>query len=108
MTIGEKIKELKGDLEIECYYISRPSNISTCLVYTYTEVPSLIGDMEEIGTRYTILFNLYCTKNVEKTKELVKKTLAEHGFKKKNIIGTIKENNVYNTALQYTISLKNN
>ena len=107
MTIGEKIKELKEDLEIECYYISRPSNISTCLVYTYTEVPNLIGDMEEIGTRYTILFNLYCVKEIEKTKDLIKKALVNHGFKKKNIIGPIKEDGVYNTAMQYTISLKN-
>lgn len=108
MTIGEKIKELKGDLSIDCYFITRPENKTNCIVYTYTEVPDIIGDMKEIGTRYTILFNLYCTNKVEETKELVKKALADHGFKKKNIIGTVKENDVFNTALQYTISLKNN
>ena len=109
MEIGDKIKELSSDLNIPIYYIKRPQGATNCIIYTYTEVPSLIGDMLELGTRYTILFNIYCKSDIEKTKKQVKKVLEQCGFKKKIILGTIvEENDIYNTAMQYTISLKSN
>lgn len=107
MEIGDKIKELSSDLNIPIYYIKRPQGNNDCIIYTYTEVPKLIGDMIELGTKYTILFNVYCKSDIEKTKKQVKKVLEQHGFKKKIILGTIvEENDIYNTAFQYTISLK--
>lgn len=109
MEIGDKIKELSSDLNIPIYYIKRPQGATNCIIYTYTEVPGLIGDMLELGTRYTILFNVYCKSDIEKTKKQVKKVLEQYGFKKKIILGTILEDNgIYNTAMQYTISLKSN
>lgn len=108
MTISDKIKEMAKDLTIPCYYIKRAQGSNECIVYTYTEAPCLTGDMNELRTRYTLLFNVYCKSNVEKTKYLVKEALEKHGFKKKIILGTVLEdNNIYNTAMQYTISLKN-
>lgn len=108
MSIHEIIKQLSEDIEIECYYIKRPADNKNCIVYTYTEVPNLIGDMKELRTKYIVLFNVYCESNVEKTKTLVKEALQYNGFKKKIIPGTVLEaNNIYNTAMQYTISLKN-
>lgn len=108
MEIGDKIKELSSDLNIPIYYIKRPQGNNDCIIYTYTEVPKLIGDMIELGTKYTILFNIYCKSDIEKTKKQVKQVLEQHGFKKKLILGTILEDNgVYNTAFQYSISLKN-
>lgn len=108
MEIGDKIKELSNDLDIPIYYIKRPQGNNDCIIYTYTEVPKLIGDMIELGTRYTILFNVYCKSDIEKTKKKVKQVLEQHGFKKKLILGTVLEdNNIYNTAFQYSISLKN-
>lgn len=109
MEIGDKIKELSSDLNIPIYYIKRPQGATNCIIYTYTEVPSLIGDMLELGTRYTILFNVYSKADIEKTKKQVKQVLEQHGFKKKLILGTILEDNgIYNTAFQYTITLKSN
>ncbi|WP_321833485.1 hypothetical protein [Clostridium butyricum] len=109
MTIKEKIKLLIPDLPIPIYYLKRPDEERNCIVYTYTETPALVGDMKELGTKYTILFNLYCADNVEDTKELIKIALKQHGFKKKIILGTILENNaLYNTAMQYYIGLKSN
>ncbi len=107
MTIGEKIKETFRDFNIPCYYIKRPQGSNNCIVYTYTESPSLIGDCKELGTKYTILFNLYCKSSVEINKSNLKRLLQDNGFIKKNIFGTILEDNeMYNTAFQYTISLK--
>lgn len=109
MEIGDKIKELSSDLNIPIYYIKRPQEVTNCIIYTYTEVPTLTGDMLELGTKYTILFNVYCKSDIEKTKRKIKQVLEQHGFKKKIILGTIlEENNIYNTAMQYTISLKSN
>lgn len=109
MEIGDKIKELSSDLNIPIYYIKRPQGATNCIIYTYIETPALTGDMLELGTRYTILFNVYCKSDIEKTKKKVKQVLEQHGFKKKIILGTIlEENDIYNTAMQYTISLKSN
>ncbi|CAG9702597.1 conserved hypothetical protein [Clostridium neonatale] len=109
MEIGDKIRELSSDLNIPIYYIKRPQGATNCIIYTYTEIPTLTGDMLELGTRYTILFNVYCKSDIEKTRKNVKQVLEQHGFKKKIILGTIlEENDIYNTAMQYTISLKSN
>ncbi|WP_252242939.1 hypothetical protein [Clostridium sp. ZS2] len=106
MNIGDKITELSKELTIPCYYIKRPEDINKCIVYTYIEMPNLIADNKELTAQYTILFNIYCTSNVEKTKNIIKEALEKHGFKKKIIVGTVlEENNIYNTAMQYTISL---
>ena len=109
MEIGDKIRELSSDLNIPIYYIKRPQGATNCIIYTYTEIPTLTGDMLELGTRYTILFNVYCKSDIEKTRKNVNQVLEQHGFKKKIILGTIlEENDIYNTAMQYTISLKSN
>lgn len=109
MDINNKIKELKGDLPLPCFYIKRQKDIEECIVYTYIEVPNLVGDCRELGTKYTVLFNVYSKQhNVEKTKKEVKLTLEKHGFIKKMIPGTVVlENGLFNTAMQYIISLKN-
>ena len=107
MDISEKIEELKNDLPLPCFYIKRQKKVNECIVYTYTEIPTLIGDCKELGTKYTVLFNIYCIEHVEKIKKEVKAALEKHGFMKKIIPGTVlEENGSYNTAMQYTISLK--
>ena len=107
MTISEKIEEMAENLNIPCYFIKRPEENEDCIVYTYTEVPSLIGDNKEYGTKYTVLFNLYCKENIEDNKKQLKNALESHGFLKKMILGTILEKNeMYNTAFQYIINLK--
>lgn len=109
MELSEMIKQISLDINIPCFYLKRPADYNNCIVYTYTEVPGLMGDMKELGTKFTILFNLYCESDVEDTKQLVKKTLELYNFKKKIITGTlIEKNNIYNTAFQYTITLKSN
>ncbi len=108
IDIGLLIEETFKDFKLPFYYIKRPNSITECIVYTYIENPALIADMEEKATKYTILFNIYCTKEIEKNKKLVKDLLTRNGFKKKIIVGTIlEENNSYNTAMQYIISIKN-
>lgn len=100
---------LKNCNELPAYFIIRERENEECIVYNYIEIPKLMGDMEEIATQYTVLLNLYCKRNIEANKKKVLKAMLNDGFKKRLITSPILEKNgLFNTAMQFSIALKNN
>ncbi|MGN2369380.1 hypothetical protein ACTFJW_04880 [Clostridium cagae] len=109
MGIGDLLKQSLKELSLPSYYLKRPSNSSECVVYTYIETPKLYGDNEELASKYTILLNVYCKNKIETNKKNIIQAMLKNGFKKKIILQTqIEENELYNTAMQFSIALKNN
>ncbi len=108
MDIGDLLKQSLKDIELPSYYIKRENNISECIVYTYVETPKMYGDNEEIASKYTVLLNVYCKNKIETNKKNVMQVMLKRGFKKKIILQTQQEDNgLYNTAMQFSIALKN-
>ncbi len=109
MDIGDKIKQSLKDIGLPSYYLKRQNDTNNeCVVYSYVETPKMYGDNEEIASKYTILLNVYCKNKIETNKKNVIRAMLKNGFKKKIILQTIlEENELYNTAMQFTIALKN-
>ncbi|MBN1067175.1 hypothetical protein DVW02_04140 [Clostridium botulinum] len=108
MGIGDVLKQSLKDVGLPSYYIKRENNISECIVYTYIETPKMYGDNEELASKYTVLLNIYCKNKTEINKKNAIQSMLKNGFKKKIILQTIVEDNgLYNTAMQFSIVLKN-
>ncbi|WP_057088400.1 hypothetical protein [Clostridium butyricum] len=107
MTITKKIESSLSSINLPASFLKREDGVTECIVYNYTESPSNYGDLKEISSKYTVLINLYCTKNLEKNKKIVKEAMIKGGFKKVVIPTTTIENGVYNTAMKFKIALIN-
>ncbi|MBY7006798.1 hypothetical protein FDA25_02555 [Clostridium botulinum] len=108
MDIGDLLKQSLKDIGLPSYYLKRPSDTNECVIYNYIETPKLYGDNVELASKYTVLLNVYCKNKIETNKKNVIRAMLKNGFKKKIILQTIlEENELYNTAMQFIIALKN-
>ena len=110
MAINKLIGDTLSPTGLNVTYLKRLDDTKEAVVFNYIERPLQYGDLNEISTYYTVLINVYSkATNIEKHKELVKKAMANNGFKKIMISNPIEQkNNIYNTAIQYKIALINN
>lgn len=107
MKITNLIEEALKEVQLKKSYLIRPTNLSECIVYNYIEKPNQYGDLKEVSTKYTVLLNLYTKDKVERYREIVKKAMLDKGFKKITIPPPVYSSGIFNTAMQFKISLIN-
>lgn len=99
----ELIEQALSGLNIPLYYVKRPQSCTYCIVYNYVETPLAGADGEEVLTRYSVVFNLITTSNINRDVELIKKALKESNFKKITINSPTMADNTdfYQVTMQY-------
>ena len=89
------------------FYISKGvEKIKEYIIFNYISNPAYYADNTLQGTNYTILINLYCTKNIEENKRNVLKEMRKSGFcggttETTNIEKDSDGNIIYNTAIRF-------
>lgn len=80
--MNKYIEEILNTLEMENYYLKRPTKLRNCIVYNYNEFTRHKADGKETHSKFDCYFNLIIDNNISKNIKRVKTLLLEKGFKK--------------------------
>lgn len=93
MDINTIIQNALNTIEIENYWLERPSGEVNCIIYNYNEYKGYNSDGLEEGIKYDCYFNYICSLDniisLRANIKNIKKELELNGFRKVDILSPV-------------------
>lgn len=102
-SIEEVIENILSSIDIDAYYLYRPSEMVENAVFSYTQKYIAYADNKPKVCEYDILINNYVKleRNISETRDQIIRVMVEKGFKIQPIPTPQKENDFINIALRF-------